>query len=78
MDLVYNHFPQCKKQLKVLKDNKNVKFLFANTWERVDNKLENAQNFIKENNYPFHVLMDDQNEVVAKFNVRGIPNKIYY
>ena len=68
-------FPAMQKAIEGLKDNKNVKFLFANTWERVDNKLENAQNFIKENNYPFHVLMDDQNEVVAKFNVRGIPTK---
>ena len=68
-------FPAMQKAIASFEDNKKVKFLFANTWERVENKLENAQNFIKENNYPFHVLMDDQNEVVAKFNVRGIPTK---
>jgi peroxiredoxin len=68
-------FPAMQKAIESFEGNNNVKFLFANTWERVDNKLENAQNFIKENNYPFHVLMDDQNEVVAKYNVRGIPTK---
>jgi peroxiredoxin len=68
-------FPAMQKAIESFEGNNNVKFLFANTWERVDNKLENAQNFIKENNYPFHVLMDDQNEVVAKYSVRGIPTK---
>lgn len=68
-------FPAMQKAIESFQVNENVKFIFANTWERVDNKLENAQKFIKENNYPFHVLMDDQNEVVAKYNVQGIPTK---
>ena len=56
-------------------DDKNVKFLFVNTWERVEDKKTNAQNFIKENNYPFHVLMDEENRVITDYKVTGIPTK---
>jgi peroxiredoxin len=31
--------------------------------------------FIKKNNYPFHVLMDSDNSVVENFGVDGIPTK---
>lgn len=68
-------FPAMKKAMESFSNNKNVKFLFANTWERVENKKQNASDFIRNNNYPFHVLMDYENEVVKKFNVRGIPTK---
>jgi thiol-disulfide isomerase/thioredoxin len=68
-------FPAMKKATEKFADNPNVKFLFANTWERVEEKKQNAIDFIKTNSYPFHVLLDDQNEVVEKFNVRGIPTK---
>ncbi len=68
-------FPGMQKALNKYADNDNVKFLFVNTWERVDNKLENAQNFIKQNNYTFRVLMDEKNEVITKYKVSGIPTK---
>jgi thiol-disulfide isomerase/thioredoxin len=57
------------------KDNKNIEFLFVNTWERVDNKIENAAKFIKENDYDLTVLMDLDNEVISKYKVTGIPTK---
>lgn len=63
-----------KAVLKFEKDN-SVKFLFANTWERVENKKQNAVDFIQNNKYPFHVLLDDQNEVIGKYEVEGIPTK---
>ena len=68
-------FPGMKIAVEKLSKENNVKFLFVNTWERVENKKENADNFIKENNYPFHVLLDENNEVVKNFGVRGIPTK---
>lgn len=68
-------FPGMQKAVNKYADNDNVKFLFVNTWERVDNKLENAQNFIKQNSYTFRVLMDDKNEVITKYKVSGIPTK---
>ncbi|MCB0753157.1 MAG: TlpA family protein disulfide reductase, partial [Ignavibacteriae bacterium] len=31
--------------------------------------------FIAKNNYPFHVLLDENNEVIGQFGVEGIPTK---
>ena len=52
-----------------------MKFLFVNSWERVDNKKQNAKEFISKNNYPFNVLLDEDNEVITKYAVSGIPTK---
>lgn len=68
-------FPAMKKAVEKYADKNDVKFLFVNTWENVKDKKENAESFIKQNNYPFHVLLDTQNEVVSKFKVSGIPTK---
>jgi thiol-disulfide isomerase/thioredoxin len=68
-------FPGMQKAVEKYKDDPNVQFLFVNTWERVDNVKQNAIDFIKKNNYPFHVLLDDKNEVIEKYKVSGIPTK---
>jgi peroxiredoxin len=68
-------FPGMKQAVEKFADNDNVKFLFINSWERVENKLETAAKFIKENNYPFNVLMDTDNSVITSFKVSGIPTK---
>jgi len=68
-------FPVMQKAQTKLTKNNDVKFLFINTWERVENKKKNAKDFLKKTNYPFHVLMDESNEVVAEFGVEGIPTK---
>ena len=46
-----------------------------NTWEKSDDKFKNASDFIKQNKYTFHVLIDDKDEVVKSFNVQGVPTK---
>lgn len=68
-------FPGLAEAVNKYKDDESVAFLFINAWERVDNKEENARNFIKENNYPFHVLLDLNNDVITKYKVQGIPTK---
>ncbi|MCW8805931.1 MAG: TlpA family protein disulfide reductase [Ignavibacteriaceae bacterium] len=68
-------FPGMKKAVEKYKDDPNVEFLFINTWERVENIKQNATEFINKNNYPFHVLLDDKNEVIEKYKVSGIPTK---
>ncbi len=68
-------FPGMKEAVEKYSKNKNVKFLFVNTWENVKDKEKNAEQFIKGNNYPFHVLLDEHNQVVAKYKVSGIPTK---
>lgn len=68
-------FPVMKKVVEKYADDSNVKFLFVNTWERVDDKRKNAEEFLFRSKYPFHVLLDDKNEVVEKYKVQGIPTK---
>ncbi len=68
-------FPGMKEAVEKYAKNNNVKFLFVNTWENVKDKEKNAEQFVKGNNYPFHVLLDEQNQVVAKYKVSGIPTK---
>ena len=67
--------PGMNKALAKYKDNENVKFLFVDTWESAENKLQNAKDFMSKKNYPFHVLMDNDNKMVEDFNVNGIPTK---
>jgi len=68
-------FPAMQEANDKYNDNPNVEFLFINSWERVENKLENAKKFIDENGYNLTVLMDSKNKVISKFKVTGIPTK---
>lgn len=68
-------FPAMKKSVEKFQDDVNVKFLFINSWERTDEKLKNASDFMTRNNYPFHVLLDEENKVIGKYKVSGIPTK---
>ncbi|MGD8307507.1 MAG: redoxin domain-containing protein, partial [Ignavibacteria bacterium] len=68
-------FPAMKKSVEKFQDDDNVKFLFINSWERTDKKLKNASDFMTRNDYPFHVLLDEENKVIEKYKVSGIPTK---
>ncbi len=68
-------FPGMKKTVEKFANDNSVEFLFVNTWENVEDKKANAEKFIKENNYPFHVLLDSENRVVEEYKVQGIPTK---
>ncbi len=67
--------PGMKKAQEKLAARDDVKFLFVDTWENVDNKIENSKEFMKKKNYPFYVLMDNDNKMVEDFGVSGIPTK---
>ena len=67
--------PGMNKALSKYKDNKDVQFLFVDTWESADDKLKNAKDFMTKKNYPFYVLMDEEDKMVADFKVSGIPTK---
>ena len=58
--------------------NKNVEFLFIDTWQDGTPKTINKQvsKFITENKYTFNVLFDYKNNIVIKYKVEGIPTKI--
>ncbi len=74
-------FPGMQLAVNKYKDDPNVKFLFVDTWETVDNYLVGVKKFIADNNYSFHVLMDEKNtdgkqaKVVSAYEVTGIPTK---
>lgn len=70
-------FPSMKKAQEKYASNQGVKFLFVNTMERVENPAENAANFIRANNYPFHVVVDAEGKISASYDVSGIPTKIF-
>jgi thiol-disulfide isomerase/thioredoxin len=68
-------FPGMLKAMEQYKDNDNVEFLFVNSWENGEDKAEKVREFITNNNYPFHVLLDEDNKVITDYRVSGIPTK---
>lgn len=68
-------FPGMQKAVTKYKDDPNVKFIFVDTWERVEDKKKNAADFVAQNKYSFDVLMDAEDKVVTQFKVEGIPTK---
>jgi thiol-disulfide isomerase/thioredoxin len=67
--------PAMKTALEKLKARDDVAFVFVDTWQTEADKKQNAADFMKKNNYPFHVLLDNDDKVVADFKVSGIPTK---
>jgi thiol-disulfide isomerase/thioredoxin len=68
-------FPGMQKAVEKFAGNDKVKFLFINTWENVEDKEQNAIDFIAKTKYPFRVLLDLNNKVVESYRVTGIPTK---
>lgn len=68
-------FPGMKKAVEHFASDQSVVFLFVDTWEGGDNVQGKVTDFISTNNYPFHVVMDMENKVVADYKVSGIPTK---
>ncbi|ULT23620.1 TlpA family protein disulfide reductase [Sphingobacterium sp. E70] len=55
-------------------NDKEVQFLFMNTWERDKNYKENVVSFITKNNYPFEVLYDDKK--IRRQEKSWLPNMV--
>lgn len=68
-------FPGMKMAVEHYASDPNVVFLFIDTWENDEKVNERVSGFIKDNNYPFHVLMDMDDKVVTSYKVSGIPTK---
>lgn len=67
--------PAMKTVQDKLKAREDVAFVFVDTWQTETDKKQNAADFLKKNDYPFHVLLDNEDKVVADFKVNGIPTK---
>ena len=70
-------FPKMQKLVNKYK-NDNIEFFFINTWERNEPNqiMKNVSKFLKDKNYSFNVLFDYEDEVAAKYKIKGIPAKI--
>ncbi len=68
-------FPGMNKVATQFASDKDVAFLFVNTWERVKDKFQNVNDFAKKNNYKLDFLIDSDNKAVTSFKVKGIPTK---
>ncbi len=73
-------FPAMSKLQDAYKNNKDVVFLFINTWERDFKTNEELKqrvvDFVTKRKYDFHVLLDAQSNASSDFGVSGIPTKI--
>lgn len=73
-------FPGMQATVEKYKHDKEVKFLFIDTWEQSENYKEEVKSLIANEGYAFHVLfdeMDDVNKAVTTaYGVQGIPNKV--
>ncbi len=70
-------FPLMQKAQEKYSSDPNIKFLFVNTMEQSGLPGENASKYIKQNNYPFHVVIDSDSKISAAFGVSVIPTKIF-
>ncbi len=75
-------FPGMQKMVNYYKNNPDVQFLFVDTWEDRNEKLNTDEkklqavvDFINEKKYSFQVLMDNASTVVKDFKVEAIPTK---
>lgn len=70
-------FPKMQELVTKYKD-KNVEFLFVNTWEKgEESKIsERVINFITDKKYNFNVIFDSTSKVTDNYKVKGIPTKI--
>ncbi|MFZ1676432.1 MAG: TlpA disulfide reductase family protein [Saprospiraceae bacterium] len=68
-------FPGMKKVVEHYAQDKDVVFLFVDTWENGEKIPERVSAFINDNKYPFPVVLDSKTEVVTNYKVDGIPTK---
>lgn len=74
-------FPAMQMAVNKYKADPDVRFLFIHTWERTENPLADAQNFLSNNKYKFDLYIDAKdsktkaNPAVTAMGARGIPAK---
>jgi thiol-disulfide isomerase/thioredoxin len=70
-------FPAMQELVTKYKD-KNVEFLFVNTWEKgKDNETtEKVTTFIKDKKYSFNVVFDYDDAITGKYKIEGMPTKL--
>jgi len=68
-------FPAMKRVIEKYKDEKDVVFLFVDTWESLPDPKTKVGNFLKGKDLPFTILLDKDDKVITSYGVKGIPTK---
>ena len=75
-------FPGMQMAVNKYQGNKDVAFLFIDTWETGEHYMQEAAEFMKENKYPFHLLFDEKgkdgrlSKVRSLYGVDSVPTKL--
>ncbi|WP_293931827.1 TlpA family protein disulfide reductase [Sphingobacterium sp. UBA6645] len=73
-------FPGMQATVEKYKNDKDVKFLFIDTWEQKENYKDEVKALMEKDGYTFHVLFDEMKDankaVTTAYGVQGIPNKV--
>jgi thiol-disulfide isomerase/thioredoxin len=71
-------FPFLKKLVESRKNDNSVSFIFINTRDHEQQRKERIAKFLKDNQYPFHVLLDnDIDRTNDEFVIPGLPTKVF-
>ena len=68
-------FPGMQKAINKFADANDVKFLFIDTRETIDNVHKAVSDYITKNKFTFHVLLDSKDKVYADYRISGLPTK---
>lgn len=71
-------FPMMKRLIEKYKNYNDIVFLFIDVWEggAPQLNLEKTKLYMADKKYPFNVLFDVNNKVVADYKITGIPTKV--
>jgi thiol-disulfide isomerase/thioredoxin len=81
-------FPGMKLAVEKYKSDTTVRFFFVDTEEQSATFKDQVRKYIKDNNYPFHILFDNKatgaksndevfSVICKQFTISGIPQKIF-
>lgn len=76
-------FPGMKMAVEQYGNDENVEFLFVDTFEDMPDRKDKLSDFITENDYPFHVVIDQKTsetsnkyKTASDYAITGIPTKV--
>lgn len=73
-------FPGMQAAVDKYKDDKDVAFLFVNTWQREKNYMDVVDKFLTKKGYTFDVAFDEMKDqakaMTTAYEVKGIPHKV--
>jgi len=68
-------FPGMQKVVTKFAEDKDVHFLFIDTFEGKESAKKKVESFILQNKYSFHVLLDAESKVAEYYHVSAVPIK---